>query len=152
MFKANWKETVKDYYEPAEERRAIREQVPKEVKPDIIRLKTMEEIWEFLDGEYGKDSELTSEHVDYLHNFQCSKSATTEAAKFKELHRCWSTVYSDLSNVDQLQILNHTPTLKGFIRKLPSKTCLDRYIAMEKELKAKKKSGLDVLAAFMKGE
>ena len=50
-FKANWKETVKGYYEPAEERRAIREQVPKEIKPDIIRLKTMEEIWEFLDSE-----------------------------------------------------------------------------------------------------
>ena len=46
----------------------------------------MEEIWEFLDSEYGKDSELSSERVAYLHNFQCSKNATTEAAKFKELH------------------------------------------------------------------
>ena len=112
----------------------------------------MEEIWKFLDDEYGKDSELTSEHVDYLHNFQYSKSATTEAAKFKELHRCWSTVYSDLANVDQLQILNHTPTLKGFIGKLPSKASLDRYITMEKELKAKKKSDLDIITAFMLDE
>ena len=46
----------------------------------------MEEIWEFLDGEYGKGIELSSERVSYLHNFQCSKSATTEAAKFIELH------------------------------------------------------------------
>ena len=130
---------MKGNFVEAEEHRAIRECVPKDVKPDIIRLRTMEEIWEFLDDEYGKDSELTSERVDYLHNFQCSKSATTEAAKFKDLHRCWSTVYSDLANVDQLQILNHAPMLKGFIGKLPSKACLDRYIAMEKELKAKKK-------------
>ena len=62
-FKADWEETVKGYYEPTEERRAIREQVPKEIKPDIIRLKTMEEIWEFLDGEYGKGRELSSERV-----------------------------------------------------------------------------------------
>ena len=46
----------------------------------------MEEIWKFLDDKYGKDSELSSERVAYLHNLQCSKNATTEAAKFKELH------------------------------------------------------------------
>ena len=101
----------------------------------------MEEIWQFLDNEYGKNSKLSSERVAYLHNFQCSKNATTEAAKFKELHRCWSTVYSDLANMDQLEILNHAPTLKTFISKLPSKASLDRYIAMAKELKAKKQGG-----------
>ena len=88
----------------------------------------------------------------YLHNFQYSKNATTEAAKFKELHRCWSTVYSDLANVDQLEILNHAPTLKTFIGKLPSKANLDRYITMAKELKPKKKSDLDIIAAFMTDE
>ena len=51
---------MEGYYEPAEEHRAIWEQVPKEIKPDIIRLKTMEEIWEFLDNEYGKETELSS--------------------------------------------------------------------------------------------
>ena len=112
----------------------------------------MEEIWEFLDGEYGKGRELSSERVSYLHSFQCSKNATTEAAKFKELHRCLSVVYSDLDNVGQLQILNHAPTLKTFISKLPSKACLDRYIAKEKELEPEKKSDLDILAAFMKEE
>ena len=143
---------MKGYYEPAEERRAIREQVPKEVKPDIIRLKTMEEIWEFLDSEYGKDSELSSERVAYLHNFKCSKDATTEGAKFKELHRCWSVVYSDLDNVGQLGILNHAPTLKTFISKLPSKACLARYITMEEELKPNKKTDVEILAAFMTKE
>ena len=59
----------------------------------------MEEIWKFLDDEYGKDSELSSERVAYLHSFPYSKNATTEADKFKELHRCWSVVYSDLDNV-----------------------------------------------------
>merc|ERR1711872_491513 len=102
----------------------------------------MEEIWKLLDNEYGKPSELSSERVIYLHTFQYSKTANTEAAKFKELHRCWSTVYSNLANVDQLEILNHAPTLKTFIGKLPSKASLDRYISMAKELKAKKKTDL----------
>ena len=43
-------------------------------------------------------------------------------------------------------------TLKAFIGKLPSKASLDRYIAMAKDLKPKKKSDLDILAAFMKEE
>merc|ERR1711895_327100 len=88
----------------------------------------------------------------YLHNFQCSRSATTEASKFKELHRCWSVVYSDLDNVGQLEILNHEPTLKTFISKLPSKACLDRYITMKEDLKPKKESALYILAAFMTKE
>ena len=112
----------------------------------------MEEIWLFLDDEYGKDSKLTSERVDHLHGFQYSKSTVTEAAKFKELYKCWSTVYSDLDNVGKLQILDHAPTIKGFIRKLPSKAIGDRYIVMAKELKTKKESDLNIVNAFMKAE
>ena len=143
---------MKGNFEPAQERRLIRDCVPKEVKPDIVRMATMEEIWQFLDDEYGKDSELTSECVSYLHDFQYSKSATTEASKFKELHRCWSDVYSDLVNMGQLQILDHAPTIKGFIGKLPSKAIGDRYIAMAKELKLKKETDLNIVNAFMKAE
>ena len=44
MFKADWEETVKGNFEPAEERRAIRECVPKDIKPDIISMKSLEEI------------------------------------------------------------------------------------------------------------
>ena len=90
----------------------------------------MEEIWEFLDDEYRKPSELSSERVAYLHSYQYSKTATTEATKFKELYRCWSTVYSDLAKVNQLDVLNHTPMLKTFLAKLPSKASRLRYIAM----------------------
>ena len=143
---------VKGNFESAQERRLIRDCVPKDVKPEITRMATMEEIWQFLDDEYGKDSELTSERVAYLHNFQCSKSAITEASKFKELYKCWSTVYSDLDNVGQLQILDHAPTIKGFISKLSSKAIGDRYIVMVKELKLKKETDLNIVNAFMKAE
>ena len=52
----------------------------------------------------------------------------------------------------QLEVLNHEPTLKGFISKLPSKACLDRYIAMKEDLKPENKSALEILAAFMTKE
>ena len=60
-FKADWEETVKGNFEPAQERRAIRECVPKTIKPEIERMKTMEEIWKFLDIEYGKPNVLSKE-------------------------------------------------------------------------------------------
>ena len=140
------------YFEPSEEQRAIRECVPVDIKPDIERMLTMEEIWKFLDDEYGKPSELSAERVDYLHSYQFSKTATTEAAKFKELYQCWSTVYSDLAKVDQLDALNHAPTLKKFLSKLPSKASRMRYIAMASELWSKKKSELEIVATFMTAE
>ena len=112
----------------------------------------MEEIWELLDDEYGKPSELSTKRVAYLHNYRYSKTATTEAAKFKELYRCWSTVYSDLAKVNQLDALNHAPTLKTFLGKLPSKASGQRYIAMASELRIKKKSELEIIATFMTAE
>ena len=149
-FKADWKETVTGYFEPAEERRAIRECVPKEIKHEVERMTTMEDIWKLLDDEYGKPSELSSDCVAFLQTFQYSKTANTEAAKFKELHRCWSTVYSDLAKVDQLEALNHAPTLKVFLSKLPSRASMTRYIAMATELRLQKKSELEIIEAVRK--
>ena len=94
----------------------------------------MDDIWRLLDDEYGKATELSAERVAYLHTFQFSKTASTEALKFKELYRCWTTVYSDLTKVGQLDTLNHAPTLKTFLGKLPSKASGQRYIALATEL------------------
>ena len=112
----------------------------------------MEEIWKLQDDEYGKPSELSAERVAYLHTYQYPKTATTEAAKFKELYRCWSTVYSDLAKVKQLDALDHAPTLKTFLGKLPSKASGQRYIPMATELRLQKKSELEIIVAFMTAE
>ena len=149
MFRSDWLQEVNGYFKLSEERCAIRNCVPDDVRPKIERMRTMEEIWEFLDDKYWKPLELSIEQVAYLHAFQYSKIVTTEATKFKELYQCWSTVYSDLAKVDQLDALNHAHMLKTFLGKLPSKASLDRYIAMAKELKPKKKMELEVIAAFM---
>ena len=76
-FKADWEEMVKGHFEPAQEGRAIRECVPKAIKPEIEQMKTMEEIWKFLDVEYRKPNMLSKERVNYLHTFQYSKASTS---------------------------------------------------------------------------
>merc|ERR1711867_197040 len=85
------------YFKPSEEQRAIRDCMPEDIRPDVERMQTMEEIWKLLDDEYGKPNELSAKRVAYLHTYQYPKTTTTEAAKFRELYRCWSTVYSDLA-------------------------------------------------------
>merc|ERR1712082_42705 len=151
-FKSDWARAVDGYFKPSEERRAIRDCMPEDIRPDIERMRTMEEIWKLLDNEYGKPNKLSAERVAYLYTYQYPKTATTEAAKFKELYRCWSTIYSDLAKVNQLDALNHAPMLKTFLGKLPSKASGQRYITMASELRIKKKSELEIIATFMTAE
>merc|ERR1711867_46293 len=126
--------------------------MPLSVRDEVTRMSSMDEIWEFLDEEFGKHSELTSERVDYLHTLKYSKDAVSEAAKFKELYKCWIEVYSDLESVGKTEVLDHAPTIKGFVTKLPSKEIGERYVAMTKELKLKGETDLSIVNTFMKVE
>ena len=63
-----------------------------------------------------------------------------------------SGVYSDLESVGKQDVLDHAPTIKGFVTKLPGKAIVERYIATNKELKAKGDSDLAIVKAFMKSE
>ena len=126
--------------------------MPASVRDEVTKMSFMDEIWAFLDDEFGKDSELMPDRVAYLHDFKYPKGAVTEALKFKELYKCWATVYSDLDSVGKLEVLDHPLTIKGFVTKLPRKAICNRYIAMVKELKEKKKSDLSIVNKFMKAE
>ena len=90
--------------------------------------------------------------MDYLHAFKYSKDAVSETAKFRELYKCWIEVYSDLESVGKTEVLDHAPTIKGFVTKLPSKAIGERYVAMTKDLKAKGKTDLSIVNEFMKAE
>ena len=46
-------------------------------------------------------------------------------------------MYSDLIKVGQLEALNHAPTTKTFLSKLPSKASGQRYIALATEMRAR---------------
>merc|ERR1711867_305863 len=107
--------------------------MPLSVRDEVTRMSSMEEIWEFLDDEFGKHSKLTSERVDYLHAFKYSKDAISEAARFKELYKRWIEVYSDLESVGKQEVLDYAPMIKGFLTKLPGKAIQERYVAMNKE-------------------
>ena len=152
MFKKDWLELVSDNCDPAHELRLIRKCVPESVQHVVTRLSSMTEVWEFLDEEFGKHSELTSERVDYLHAFQYSKGAVSESQKFMELYDRWTEVYSDLESIGKQDVLDHAPTIKGFVKLLPGKAIVERYIATNKELSAKGDSALAIVKAFMKSE
>ena len=69
-----------------------------------------------------------------------------------ELYDRWIEVYSDLESVGKQDVLNRTPTIKGFVTKLPGKAIVERYIATTKELKAKGELDLAIVNTFMKSE
>ena len=152
MFKKDWLELVSDRYNPAHELRLIRKNVPESVWHVVTRLTSMTNVWEFMDEEFGKHSELTSDRVDHLHAFQYSKGAVSESQKFMELYDRWAEVYYDLESVGEQEVLNHTPTIRDFIKLLPGKAIVEHYIAMEKELAVKGDSALAIVRAFMKSE
>ena len=52
---------VSNNFNDAHEMRLIRKCVPESVQHVVTRMSSMAEIWEFLDEEFGKHSELTSE-------------------------------------------------------------------------------------------
>ena len=60
-FKKDWQEMVTGNFESAQERRLIRNCVPESVRDEVTRMSSMDEIWEFLDDEFGKGRELMSE-------------------------------------------------------------------------------------------
>ena len=73
-FRREWTEAVTKAKFPADfELREIKRCTPKAIQPDIKNLKKVSDVWEFLNLEYGQLLELTSELVDSLTNFQCSK-------------------------------------------------------------------------------
>merc|ERR1711867_225029 len=59
-FNSDWEEAVDGYFKPSKERRAIRDCVPEDIRPDIERMRTMDEIWKLLDDDYGKPNELSA--------------------------------------------------------------------------------------------
>ena len=119
-FRREWSETVTNKVATEFELRLIRDSVPAQIQPAIKNLRLITEVWEVLDEEYGQVMELTAELIKYLTNFQFSKEAKTEDAKFAELYRVWQQVLADLVEVGRIDILKHEPTLSKFASRLPS--------------------------------
>ena len=159
-FRREWQTNVSGKVSVEYELREIKQKTPAEVEPDLKNLKSLKDVWEFLDRKYGNTMELASELIHGLHNFQYSVKAKTESAKFAELDREWTKVYNDLEEVEKLDSLDHEPTLTGLSRKLPTteakKAYCDLRIKMIEECEQAtpptKVSELEVMKLFMKAE
>ena len=151
-FRREWTETDTGRYPPEFELWEIRRCTPNAIQPDIKNMRTVVEVWEFLEQEYGQLLELTSELVDSLTNFQFSKEAKTEEAKFTELYRSWTTVYGDLEEVGKVSVLDHEPTLARVAKRLPSHVSRTKYVDMRMEELPKEKSELEIITNFLTQE
>ena len=60
-FKRDWKNVVGASFEPAIELQYIKEKVPARIRDLVEGLTTMEELWELLDDEFGKATELVND-------------------------------------------------------------------------------------------
>ena len=118
-FKEDWGHLVSGNLDAHTEMVKIKENVHKADKIELKNLRSMAEVWKYLDHEYGRDDKLAAERIAYLHAFQCSKSANTTVAKFKELHACWREVYTDLDKVGAAGNLDNPHALNIFVSKFP---------------------------------
>ena len=159
-FRREWQSNVSGKFPVEYELRELKLKTPGEVEPDLKNLKTVADVWEFLDRKYGSTMELASELVSGLQDFQYSNKAKTESAKFAELHREWTKVYNDLEEVGELDALDHKPTLTGLSRKMPTDDAKKAYIDLrikmleecENAVPPTKLSELAVMRKFMKAE
>ena len=164
-FKKEWKDSVTGKYDPNHEVRQLKVNVPNEVEPDLKNVHEMKEIWEVLDKKYGSVMELAKELVMGIQNFKFSPAARTESAKFKELHREFTKVHSDLKQVGELAALDHKPTLCNVAAMLPSSDSKKNYSRMRLDLIAQNKvdravedstvdeiTELEIMIKFMESE
>ena len=112
----------------------------------------MEDLWELLDDEYGKATELVNDRVNCLQSFRYSKGNTSEASKFLERYATWAHILSDLEIVNEERALNHSPTISAFLNLLPSEAIVQRYVSMNADLTAKGKMTPEIVKEFMRAE
>jgi hypothetical protein len=109
----------------------------------------MEEVWVFLDQEYGQKMEVTSEIVESLCTFTFSAAAKTDGMKFTELFCRWQQVVEDLREIGKLKVLDHEPTLAKVGQKFPSTATRLNYAKLRMELLKQDRTELEIMSQFM---
>ena len=85
-------------------------------------MEQVQEVWDWLDKEYGGCVELASALVQKLTEFTFKITSKTDSAKFLDLYTTWIEVYNYLKSVGQERELNHGPTIDEVAKKLPDGT------------------------------
>ena len=92
----------------------------------------MEEVWIFLDQEYGKAEEITVNRIQELHLFKVSKNTQTDSQQFLELYTIWREVFNDLDKIKLTLHLNSPYALRIFLSKDPE-SCHASYITFKEK-------------------
>ncbi|WP_416879624.1 hypothetical protein, partial [Litorimonas sp.] len=121
-------ETVAPYYPQPLQLRELKKCLPSILEPDVKNMKTLAEVWAFLDEEYGKPMEAVAEIISELELHKPSKNAHTEPDIFLEFHRAWRKAENDLIELGKLNVLDHEPTISKMVKKLPSRDSRKRYV------------------------
>ena len=95
--------------------------VPMSAQRELVRLKTLDQVWRHLDNKYGNKITMCNQRVAELNAFRISAQARTEAAKMMELHEIWRDVYCDLEYVGCEADLNPNSVVQVFVSKFPTK-------------------------------
>ena len=126
----------------------LRESVPEEARVELVTMRTLLEVWQFLDLEYGQVDKLAEEQINFLHTFQVPKTATTDGARFKELHRVWRKVYTTLDKIKAAAHLDSPLAINAFVRKFPASSRQSYARLKSDPAMASKKLG-EIMNAFM---
>merc|ERR1712237_117422 len=109
---------AKELDEAAQLRR-IRTQIPVRDKKDVIGMSTMEQVWKYLNENYGKVDRIVAVIIQKLHEFKFSGKAKNDPDKFLELYTAWRTCYCDLERIDLVAQLDLAHALSYFVAKFP---------------------------------
>ena len=80
-FKEDWSHLVSGNLDAHNELVKVKENDPKADRVEMKNMRTMVDVWRYLDNEYGRDDKLAAERIAHLHSFQVSKSTTTTTAQ-----------------------------------------------------------------------
>ena len=108
----------------------------------------MEEIWAYLDNEYGKKDVLAGDCITDLHIFWASKAAQTDSAKFEEYYQVWREVHNNLKKVKLESSLSSPHVLELFLSKLPQSS-REQYIYLKNRPTIDGKLLINIMNEFM---
>ena len=147
-FKKEWMSCIASKFDEDFQLREIRKAVPKVFEPEIKNLNAMKDVWETLDEEYAREGEFGNILIQEVTNFKPSAEARTESDQFLEFHKKWSQVKADLTEVNQVGLLDYGPTLSILEKILPAAS-KDKYVDFKMEEQEKGRAANDVFTSFM---
>ena len=118
-FRKDWQEVIAKELDEAAQLRRIRTQIPAWDKKDVVGMARMEQVWKYLDENYGKVERIVAVTIQKLHEFWFSGKAKNDPDKFLELYMAWRMCYCDLERINSVAQLDSAHAISHFVAKFP---------------------------------